>query len=129
MSWRKFEDHKQETKEVKRFLIKQGYQNVKVGHDRGTAWGWLHLSVYIPRPTDCYCQTNQHQQIDKCHFCKRRWEDEYSKIGREVMEFTGRTGDYGGRINIDIDWIENQPKTPNISNSKGVDEVLAKILG
>jgi hypothetical protein len=125
MSWRKFEDHRTESKEVKRFLINKGYQNVRVGHDRGTAWGWLSLHLCISKPANCYCQPNRPRQIDKCHPCKNKWQDEYAKIGREVMEFTGRTGDYGGRIGIDIDWIENNPE--EMPQSK-VDQVLSQIL-
>ena len=98
-------ERKEETKEVKRFLIKQGYQNVKIGHGKGTAWGWLHLSLDIPKPQGCYCTINQYGQTDKCHLCRNTWQEAYQKIGSEVMVLTNRTGDYGGRINIDIGWI------------------------
>jgi len=102
----KWTDRKTESKEVKKFLISQRYENVKVHHHRGTAWGWLGIAVYIHRPQDCYCKFNQYGQIDRCHLCKNKWQEEYSKLSREVQERTGRNGDYGGRISLDIDWIE-----------------------
>ena len=103
---KEFEDRKQETREVKKYLEGQGYKGVKVGHGKGTAWGWLHVSVCTHRPMGCYCTLNQYGQWDRCHYCKNKWQEEYSKIENGLMIFTGRTGDYGGRIGIDIELKE-----------------------
>jgi hypothetical protein len=39
------EKRKAETKNVKAALIAAGYKDVRVGHDRGTAWNWLSITV------------------------------------------------------------------------------------
>ena len=44
MTWRNFENHKDETKAVKQVLRKAGIA-AKVGHWRGTAWGWLEINL------------------------------------------------------------------------------------
>ena len=93
----KFEDPKTETREVKRFLTEKGYTGVKVGHDRGTALGWLHISAEVhAKPKDCYCKDLD--RSERCQYCATAWRECYSKIGNEVREFTGRSGDYGGSI-------------------------------
>ncbi len=96
-------DRKEETREVKKHLIGQGYKGVKVHHGKGTAWGWLRVSVYAPSPEGCSCVLNEYGQWDRCHYCKNKWQEEYRKIERNLMDFTGRTGDYGGRIGIEIE--------------------------
>jgi hypothetical protein len=89
-------ERKQETKLVKNELAKYGI-NARVGHGRGTAWGWLEMNV------------GQGQQFGKEHT-----KDEYNshrdcpccKAANIIMRFaekvaqdiTSRTGDYGGRI-------------------------------
>jgi hypothetical protein len=113
MSWRNFEDHKTESREVKKFLVAQGYQDVKVGHGRGTAWGWLKVSISIPRPADCYCHDPKWEEVRKqemsisCRNCGQ----EYLRVRREVltklMEFAGRNGDYDGNISYNSEWIED----------------------
>ncbi len=105
MSWRKFENHRQESKEVKKFLEGKGYQNVKAGHDRGTAWDWLRVKVSVSKPQGCYCILNQYGQTGRCDLCRAEYSRHYDWLNHEVMVFTGRTGDYGGRINYDINWI------------------------
>ena len=127
MSWRNFENHKSESKAVKRFLIDKGYQNVKVGHDRGTAWEWLKVNFDIPRPANCYCgDPSIPSYRGKCNPCHDKWSEIYGQIGRELMEFTGRHGEYHGDISIDIGWLENKPSEINQSNR--VDKVIAQIL-
>jgi len=69
-----------ETKTVKKALTNAGYTGVKVGHGTGTAWGWLHIK----------CDEKQGQG----------WPSKYSDVERIAQQVTGRTGDYGGRINI-----------------------------
>ena len=69
-----------ETKAVKDALIKSGYTGVKVGHGTGTAWGWLHIK--------CDEKPNQN------------WQNKYSDVEKIAQYVTGRSGDYGGRINI-----------------------------
>jgi hypothetical protein len=115
MSWRRFEDHKEESKAVKRFL-KADHPDVRVGHGKGTAWGWLRVSFTIPPPADCYCSGYDSRGADwtevrkgelgRCRHCSREWQRVYSEVGRKVMEFTGRSGDYGGNINYDIQFRE-----------------------
>ena len=69
-----------ETKAVKAALIKAGYIAVKVGHGTGTAWGWLHIK----------CDEKPSQD----------WQGKYSDVEAIAQQVTGRSGDYGGRINI-----------------------------
>lgn len=121
----KFE-RKEETREVKRFLIQKGYKNVRVGHGCGTAWGWLEVSVDIPKPKDCYCTLNQYGQTERCHLCKNAWSEAYSRVCKEVMDFTGRSGDYDGRTGVEIGWIKEEAKTS--MPERRVDSVLNQIL-
>lgn len=112
MSWRKFEDHKAESREVKKFLVGQGYQNVKVGHGRGTSWGWLEVSISIPRPADCYCHDPLWAEVRKqemsisCRNCGAEWQRVRRELLQKLMELTGRHGDYDGNISFDSEWIE-----------------------
>ncbi len=48
MSWRKQDNHKEETKAVKKALADAGIK-AKVTHGRGTAWGWLHINIGSPK--------------------------------------------------------------------------------
>ena len=99
MSWRKYENHQQETAAVKNHLQKQGYNVLKVNHHRGTAWAWLRVYVQVPRPKNCYCK-----EVDgKCDPCHELWRRIYTAIGSEVRGTTGRSGDHGGEILIEIE--------------------------
>jgi hypothetical protein len=115
MSWRKFDDHRAESKAVKKFMVSEGYINVKVGHGRGTAWGWLDVHFDIPRPTDCYCNKPGWEEVRKnemtisCLNCGKEWQRVYAEVGRKLMDFTGRSGDYNGDISIHSEWIEDSP--------------------
>jgi hypothetical protein len=43
--------------ETKKALIPYfGREYVSVKRGRGTAWGWIHANVRIPRPADCKCK-------------------------------------------------------------------------
>jgi len=77
--WRKYATHSQETRAVKKALAKIGQPKAKVRHGRGTAYGWL--DVYIPK-----------QSGDS--FEKKAYFTKY------LMEVTGRSGEYDGRIQI-----------------------------
>jgi hypothetical protein len=99
MAWRNHETHKEETKAVKEALAKAGI-NAKVGHGKGTAWGWLHVNIGAGQ------QFGEHEHAECSHrrmpmHCRRCREMERlletaEKITREV---TGRHGEYGGEIN------------------------------
>ncbi len=107
-----------ETKLVKDYLIKQGYREIKVDHGRGTAWGWLHVAVTISRPDNCYCATNKDQwgRPENCHYCRTQWQDEYSKLNREVQALTGRHGEYGGNINYNIHQEDKPISAPKVNS-------------
>lgn len=102
-----------ETKLVKDALVKQGYRDVKVTHGKGTAWGWLHVGVTISMPTNCFCATNKDKwgYPEQCHYCRNQWQDEYSKLGANVRQITGRHGEYGGNVNYSIHQEEVTPCT------------------
>lgn len=69
-----------ETKAVKAALIEAGYAGVKVGHGRGTSWGWLHIK----------CDEKPEQT----------WQEKYANVEKIAQQVTGRHGEYGGRISI-----------------------------
>lgn len=45
MSWRNHSNHKEETKAVKAALKAANIPFTRVGHGKGTAWGWLEINV------------------------------------------------------------------------------------
>lgn len=92
-TWRKFPDHKSETKAVKDALEKAGIK-AEVGHGTGTAWGWLEINIGDPRlrgglkaPPYQYQYTAEEMAL----------QDRVLKIAQEV---TGRRGEYQGNISI-----------------------------
>lgn len=118
-----FETRKEETKTVRAALKAAGI-NARVGHGRGTAWGWLHLNIgsgqqwgehiarksplYEPCPSECVRCLNLHEME--------------SAALRITQEATGRRGDYDGRIStysqdegktaiVHPNWTTRQPKT------------------
>ena len=96
-----FQTHKEETKAVRAALKAAGI-NARVGHGRGTSWGWLKLNIgsgqqwgehvarkspnYEPCPPECVRCSN---------LCEM--EAEALRISQEV---TRQHGDYDGRISI-----------------------------
>ena len=42
------EKRQRETKAVKQALVRGGFPAVSVGHGRGTAWGWIDVSLHEP---------------------------------------------------------------------------------
>ena len=105
MSWRKFTTHKEETAAVKRALAKAGYANAKVGHGSGTGSGWLHVRVTMAKPVVCACTFNEWGTRETCNPCGDAWRTEYSKLIAFLMDLTGRSGDYDGRIGVDVNLI------------------------
>lgn len=82
MTWRNQTTHREETKAVKEALVKAGFQNVHVGHDRGTAWSWLKIRC-DPKP--------EH----------KTWQDKRIEVIRIAKAVTGRSGDYDGEILVE----------------------------
>lgn len=103
-------DRKEETKIIKKAL-KGKYSNLRVRHGVGTAWGWLRVSINAPRPNDCYCNDTNWAKVraseksDDCRNCSKEIWRIYEKLGNELRELTGREGEYGGQINIDVSLI------------------------
>ena len=104
MAWRKFENHKEETKAVKAALVKAGYQGVKVGHGTGTAWGWLRVTVTIQHADPCGCIREPHGTITRGYGCATKWRDTYADLMKLCQEVTGRHGEYNGDINAEINF-------------------------
>ena len=78
MSWRKHKTHAEETKAVQQALGKAGIP-AKVGHGRGTGWGWLEINLG-PQARG-----------------KRDLQDKALHIAKDT---TGRSGEYDGEILI-----------------------------
>jgi hypothetical protein len=84
-------DRKEETKIVKEALKKAGI-DAKVGHHRGTAWGWLEINIGDARarnglkPAPFEYQYNEVEQAL------------HEKVIKIAQEVTGRHGEYDGRI-------------------------------
>lgn len=93
MTWRKQENHREETKAVKKALASAGI-DAKVTHGTGTAWGWLHVNIGSPKLRGGFKpEPNDHQYTDE--------EDAlHKKVLKIVQEITGRHGDYDGEIII-----------------------------
>lgn len=84
-------DRNDETRIVKQALLKAGYRDVKVGHSRGTAWGWLDVRITADRTPECDCRDND---VMLCTHCR----DIDRKATELVQKVTGRHGEYDGRI-------------------------------
>jgi len=109
--WRKFENHKEETKAVKKALVRD-YPNIRVGHGTGTAWGWLEIYCNIPRPGTCRCQQeNEGRKFpETCEEYQIEWRRVSVDLDKRLREITGRTGEYGGRISYNISFPEKYLK-------------------
>jgi hypothetical protein len=116
-----------ETKLVKDFLAKKGYRNIRVDHGKGTAWGWLHVYVTTNKPGNCFCDTHKNQwgQSETCPYCRTYWQEEYRKIGEMIRGVTGRNGEYGGNVNIDIHLENEQVNVPVVPKSTVLQTILA----
>lgn len=99
--WRRHKTHREETQAVKKALEKAGIKFRHVGHDRGTAWGWLEINLG-PNPSGL-----EHTKQEKipwlcaggCPACERNQELREQVI-RIAQEATGRRGDYNGEISV-----------------------------
>ncbi len=91
-------ERKQETKAVKAALQAVGI-NARVGHGKGTAWGWLHVNIGECQQWGEHTHEGYGIGHDTCPRCKalRALSKEAERITQAV---TGRHGEYGGRINI-----------------------------
>ncbi len=101
-------ERKEETKIVKETLSKLGYQNIKVTHGRGTAWGWLTVEVSVLKPASCDCDmSNPHRYPYYCNACKDILHTNRMKITDVLLETTGRhKGDYDGNTIVDVNLVE-----------------------
>lgn len=97
-----FASHREETKAVKQALADVAI-HARVKHGTGTAYGWL--KIYV----DGYHPPIQHDR-DKygwnncsgnCTACID-YRNLYSRIIDIACTVTGRSGDYDGRINVQI---------------------------
>lgn len=101
MSWRNQDDHKEETKTVKRALQDAGI-NAKVGHGKGTAWAWLKINVGEGQQFGEHTHDGQDfpwRQPENCVRCREIMK--IAKVAEEIAQkVTGRHGEWGGEINI-----------------------------
>lgn len=105
MAWRNQETHKEETKAVKAALLAAGLDVRRVGHGRGTAWGWL--DIFIARPLEHGCEEHgtygSLMERGVCLGC-RTFQEKCGEINRQAVavaqKVTGRHGEYDGRINV-----------------------------
>jgi len=78
-------DRRAETIAAKKALKEAGYTGIRVAHGRGTAWGWLDVTV-----------DRRDGGIGP-----HKWHEEYDRILGIVAEATGRTDGYDReRINV-----------------------------
>jgi len=101
-------ERKEETKLVKKALANLGYQGILVTHGRGTAWGWLHVDVSVPKPDGCTCDmSNPHRYPYYCDTCKDTLHTNRVKITEMLLEKTGRRrGDYDGNTLVTVNLPE-----------------------
>lgn len=100
MALSNIQDRKQESKTVKEALAKAGIP-ARVGHGRGTAWGWLEVNIgdgsqygeHLPNTE------NNFWVNPLCNHCKAR-QSAYETALRITQEVTGRHGEYNGDTNI-----------------------------
>ncbi|MHA1262904.1 MAG: hypothetical protein ACTSSA_12570 [Candidatus Freyarchaeota archaeon] len=101
MSWRKHKTHREETRAVKKALIEAGINPKSVGHDRGTAWGWLVINLG-PNPSGLKHEKREDIPwicVGNCPACERNRELR-NRVIRIAQEVTGRHGDYDGEIQV-----------------------------
>lgn len=77
------------TKIVKRALAGRfGQKNVSVKKGSGTASGWVHADIEIPKPTDCHCEPDK-TYCGRCREQLNATADEARKIVYAAMEAAG----------------------------------------
>lgn len=101
-------ERKQETKIVKEALTKAGYQDIRVRHGRGTAWGWMDIDVTVNKTPFCYChELDKDDYPGTCSFCMNQRRNEGRKVQGIVLKATGRSeGEYGGNTLIHVELKE-----------------------
>ncbi len=100
MSWRKQNSHREETIAVKRALKEANISFKSIGHDTGTAWGWLKINLGENPSGKEHIKTTMSWHCESwCAACKENREIE-RKVIQIVQEVTGRHGEYDGEIAI-----------------------------
>ena len=108
-------ERKEETKIVKGALAKLGYQDIKVTHGRGTAWGWLTVEVSVNKPAGCDCDmSNPHRLPYYCSICSDTLHTNRVEITDILLETTGRRrGDYDGNTLVEVKLLETTEAAPD----------------
>lgn len=107
--WRKFSDHKSETKAVKEALDRAGIE-AEVGHGRGTGWGWLEINIGDPGLRGGVIEETRQYTHEE--------QDLHKKVMTIAKEVTGRHGEYDGNISLMAqDWRTKVKKNPPPSKS------------
>ena len=93
-------ERRQETKAVKRAL-KAADINAKVGHGKGTAWGWLYIEIGEGTQwrRDCHKGGLGSGFCGHCPRCVNRKVMGHITLAI-AQRVTGRSGEYDGNINI-----------------------------
>lgn len=91
MAWRNQDNHREETKAVKKALAEAGIK-AKVTHGTGTAWAWLHINIGDPK------MRNGFKPAPFEHLYTEEELALHRKVLKIVQEVTGRHGDYDGEI-------------------------------
>ncbi len=80
------------SKETKQALVPIfGREHVRVQHGKGTAFGWIHRYVQLPRPADCYCSrmpANDYGRRECCDPC-RETREQAKRIIDKACEHIG----------------------------------------
>lgn len=79
----------EETKLVKNALAEKGIK-ATVQHGKGTAWGWLHVNMNVPKPSECVCVDGE----PYCRPCKDAINGNRGILEAITEQATGRTGEY-----------------------------------
>ena len=106
-------DIKERNKQIKKALGREfGYRNVSVRGGRGTAYGWVHVKIRIPKPHEGECGLY-------CDDCAKAKEDAERKVW-EILEKTGLYDELGTwyddmgykhkEITLDIELDESMAK-------------------
>ena len=90
-------ERRQETKLVKNELAKYGI-NARVGHGKGTAWGWLEINVGSGQQFGAeHIKDDYNNSHRDCPICKAvHIIVDFAE--KKAQEVTGRHGEYGGNI-------------------------------
>ena len=117
MTWRNFDNHRDEVKAVKKALAAVGI-NARVGHGRGTAWSWLHINIgegqqFGDHDKESPDTTRWIPCKPGCKRCRemRRMTEMALSVAQEV---SGRHGEYDGNINIHTQdhWSDKKGSIP-----------------